>query len=107
MKQTIAKFLLFLHTEHVQEDWHGVKESSKAFLYPGWVIRGFFIYLFFFLYIPGYLIRQTSIVKHYNTEYNAMLFNQNKEENKVKTRNFLNSLQMGKKFATGANKRRK
>jgi len=63
MKQKIAKFLLFVYLNYIQEEWEIYNSAGKIFIYPAWFIRSFFIWLLCPFLIPDYLIKQSTVYK--------------------------------------------
>ena len=71
MKQKIAKFLLFVYTTYVQEEWEIYNRAGKFFIYPAWFIRSFFIWLLCPLLIPEYLLTRNKVYLAIKAAQNA------------------------------------
>ena len=61
MKQKITKFVLWLYLNHIKEDWDEYNKVGKIFIYPIWIIKSFFIWILFPLFIPAYLFSKSKI----------------------------------------------
>ena len=65
MKRKIAKFLLFVYTTHIVEEWDVITPFGKKVLYPAWLVRSFLVWLFCFIFIPEYLFKQSKVYKKF------------------------------------------
>lgn len=94
MKQKIAKFILFVYNNHIQEDWDILTPLGKFFIKPAWFINSLFIYLISPIFIPQYMFVNSNFYKRLQMVQEVGIDNIHninmKEYNKNQTRNFLN-----------------
>jgi hypothetical protein len=93
MRSKILKFMIWLHENHIQEDWEVYKPFLRVVVWPAWFVKAFFTWLCWPLFSPGYLFRQSKVYKMYNETGIAPTPKQMKQiqqANKANTRNFLN-----------------
>lgn len=60
---TIYKFMLFLYVNHIKEEWYTWTPLGRVIIYPFWWVRSFFIWIFFFLFIPSYWYENSKLKK--------------------------------------------
>lgn len=72
------KFVLFVYTNYIIEDWSLITKTGKIVIYPFWFIRSILIWLVSPIFIPEYMVKQSKMykeVKRYmdSPEYQAQL----------------------------------
>jgi hypothetical protein len=65
MKENVFKFLLFVYTNYIYEDWSVYNKLGKICIYPAWIVRSFFIWLISPIFLPEYWFKQSHIYKEY------------------------------------------
>lgn len=58
------KFILYVYTTYIVEDWSIYKPIGKIYYYPGWLYKSILTWLVCPIFLPEYFIKQTSIYKH-------------------------------------------
>ena len=96
MKQNFYKFVLFVYTEHIQEDWDDYNKLGKFLIYPAWVVRSTLIWLVSPFLIPEYYFKQSNVYQAYE-KMGSMTPEQMAEFNKAQRQNFLNQRYGGNK----------
>lgn len=78
IKLSCIKFILYVYTTYIVEEWDLYTEVGKIFIYPCWVIRSFFIWLICPIFILEYNFKQSKAYKEYqklskSKEYQSQL----------------------------------
>jgi len=100
MKIKILKFLLWLHENHIQEDWNDYNKLGKVIIFPAWFIRSALVWIFSPFLIPHYIFTQSEIYKAFQ-RFGSLTPEQMTEINKIQRQNFIN-----KKLAKGRRSKR-
>ena len=58
LNASFAEFLLYVYTTHVKEE-DVLNRFGRAFVYPFWLVRSFFVWIFCPLLLPEYLFKRT------------------------------------------------
>lgn len=46
------KYILFVYTHYIQENWDDYTKFGKIVIYPAWIIRSIFTWIFSFVGFP-------------------------------------------------------
>ena len=90
MKRYLINFVLWLYTEHIQEDWDDYTKVGKVFCYIPWAIRGLLIWVTFPFWIPVYNFTKSKHFAAYQELGDALTADQMRMINQMQTQNFLN-----------------
>jgi len=90
MKRKLAKFILYIYLNHIQEDFDIYKPVLRFFIYLAWFIRSIIVWLLCPLFIPEYLFKQSKVYAIFQEQGSAPTPEQLKQLNKTNTQRFLN-----------------
>ena len=90
MKVKIAKFMLFVYLNYIQEDWEIYKPFLRVIIRPAWFIRSTLVWILSPFLIPEYLFKNSKFYSKFIEFKNLEQVKQIQQMNKVNTRSFLN-----------------
>jgi hypothetical protein len=68
----LSKYILFVYTEYIKEEWECYTSIGRKFIYPLWVVRSIIIWLISPIFIPEYFIVNSKWIKNFNKNVQRM-----------------------------------
>lgn len=69
MKRFIAKYMLYIYTNFIEEDWCIYNKWSIVFIKPAWFVRGIYVWTFSIIFFPLFYFGMIIDKKMENIEF--------------------------------------